>query len=714
MKLTDFPPYIIRRILFGTHRSYLVVNLWNCGDQRLNLKLQISIEFMDLKAPATSHKSRFPSMLCWLPKLRYLSVDHGNQLLMPTAKDLRHELSRISASNLETLHLCCNRDQLGLTLDSSSESSLSIPMYTDSSSELVEPRFFDLKTRFSSLQTLELNHAISTAFYSHLPDSLTQLISGNVHWTSESKGLLASLPRSLQVWKADLIFDDQFARENPEEVLLPAMPLIWADPPPALRYISSWKVPGHVEFDDFSFLPRTLEHCTLCIMPFKRNFPPSCITTLPPQLDTVTLSVKSFQMVDLPLTLMPLLPSSLTTLELHLSFAMDYAFFASLPRTLKRLSSSGGLLPAARIDLGLFQKMELSGPAFWPPELTELQFQLETFPRIDLLPSTLTALTLQWFDQHIAASTTWPPLLVSLELRFSVLISTTTLRIEKCKWPSTLKHLEMKGDIILDGFSLLNLPQSLETLGLWTNVSAILLSGKALGPFKLPAGLKKFQATEWSSPLFTTLPRSLTYLEIHRLKVTPKPAAKPLKSSTTKGPLRGKSTTSPSSPAASNASDTSPNVVEEDEKHWDLLPPALLHLEIPRFAPVLAAPQTVASLTGRFFSRLNRLRYLNMILIVMEASALRHFPSTLRGVDISIQNLTSELAPFLSPLWFDSEIIIQAQRLPLPSSLRQTSNQVSSSSSTYSPSQDELTIWSLSDIDAENNGHRVIAEHWHR
>lgn len=682
--LADLPSDVIGQILFGKFQSYLVVELWKCGNHRLQLKLQDAIIYMDLKEPTNSpFPSRFPSMLSWLPKLRYLSVARGCLPLMPTARELRHELSRLScASKLEELLLESDDFELLYALDSA------CGYAEDPTIDSVEPRFFDLKSRFSSLRTLELS-SLATSFFSHLPDSITKLTTVEVLWNAESKGLLASLPRSLQI--LDAAFEYRSASYEPESVLLPALPIIWADPPPSLRYITSWSAPDHVLIVDFSFLPRTLEHCDLS----RFLLSIAALATIPPLLDSITISIGASEPSDSTLShkWLPFMPSQLKELKVDVEgFYLDYNFLANLPRTLEKLFTRTSRADWKEIGKKMADHHQL---LFWPPHLNELQLYGHDWDFCpDLLPSTLTILAVPWPYQSSsskAASVTWPPQLVSLKIRlYPTQLDPFTMRIEKCEWPLALKFLELKGkkSSFMDGFSLSNLPQSLETLHLRTPIAAAFLSGKALEPFTLPAGLKELHTKQWSSALFAVLPRSLTHLDIETLKFGVKFSRKT--STDSKGPI----------------------IVEENESNWDMLPPDLCCFQISFFTSGHEGCDELTALSGRFLSRLKRLHTLDLWYLSMEASALRYFSTTIRCVQITLQNLTPELGPFINRLWRDSEISLRMVRWLSPSSMRESSKQAPQASYPSSSPQ-ESNIMSLSDHEAFSIGNKVLKEYWH-
>ena len=277
----------------------------------------------------------------------------------------------------------------------------------------------------------------------------------------------------------------------------------------------------------------------------------------------------------------------------------------------------------------------LTEPWLWPPALTSLEAQTTDFSNdaIAHLPRTLTNLSSCW-TFSTANSPVWPPSLKHLELAVTL---DGSWNIRKAAFPSGLKRLTLQSRTPIPLSEFADFPPSLELLHVRGGIQ---LPSSSITSIVMPQRLKILKVAVWNGSLFAILPRCLEVLFIDELLLPEK------------------------------------STDIEDEALFEELPSSLLEIRFYgensnayhsyRMTPRIS---TYAH-SGRFLARLTRLKWFTCAeFIVFEGTALRHLPSSLIDLSMTIQNLTEELVPFFNYRWTTAQLTIKLDRLKPSSSL---------------------------------------------
>ena len=94
--LTNFPREVLAQLLLGPHCSFLIIELWKCGDRLLQEKLSQCITSIDLKDETQVPLSRWPDCLSRFVNLRNLSIVLSNGYLAGSSSDLQDFMLSLS------------------------------------------------------------------------------------------------------------------------------------------------------------------------------------------------------------------------------------------------------------------------------------------------------------------------------------------------------------------------------------------------------------------------------------------------------------------------------------------------------------------------------------------------------------------------------------------------------------------------------------------
>lgn len=450
-------------------RSY--VNLWNCGNLKLQSKLRSGIVHVYWHC-FRWERLCVPSSLSELSNLRHLYFISTNELFIRTP-DATKALSNLPRGLL-TLHICTPDAHLVLLNFAPSWRS-DEESFIQTQYKIGKSRLIDLGTIFPHLQDLMLScvsrDPLAICDFPGLPASLTRLSLPHVYVEEPSAPFMAHLPRSLTDLNAHIAFDpDCWTKQT------------WADPPPNLTRIEALASP---DFMDLALLPRTLEIAD--IQEFEattqsRHFPPN--------LRVLAVRGASEEPWE------PYLPPNLTTLELYHA-STRCSTIETLPRSLTSLHWGRDVVP-------LFKHGTVD-PSLWPAALTSLVLvpPLANYEHLGLLPKTLKALMV-WLQDFggVFQSDKLPTHLESLSVH-----QTYDQNFRFSHPLPELKSLVASG--LLESSAML--PKTLEFLD--TKIPS------GLDSFILPSNLTSLEIYPWPFEWFEHLPQSLTSLRIPILDV---------------------------------------------------------------------------------------------------------------------------------------------------------------------------------------------------
>jgi hypothetical protein len=187
--LTSLPVELLDRTL-QFDSSHHVIDLWKCGDMRLNFLLANGgVTKVELKDTSATSPSRWPRLLKHLRKLRFLSVERSEGRL-DQVQNIRRELMQLPSS-LEVLKVKCkDADEafqeerhlealLPVLFESSYSSREELRLDPEYQQACSKPRMWSLAEKFPRLRSLHVacNRLLSRPQFDicGLPDSLTSL-----------------------------------------------------------------------------------------------------------------------------------------------------------------------------------------------------------------------------------------------------------------------------------------------------------------------------------------------------------------------------------------------------------------------------------------------------------------------------------------------------------------------------------------------------------
>lgn len=384
MSLNELPSELLDQILWS-ERSFLVVELWKCGDKLLNHRLANGgCTQVSLADDRVYSKSRYPTMLRELRQLRSLNIRRPRGSLMGP-KLLFRELQLLTPL-LESLTLESN-DAVSSLLNYGKPLPKTPHLWPLVSTQYLRgtSNFWDLQSFFPRLQTLGVFEGSFTAAnyagddFAGLPSTLTSFKAPTARIGGDYCRLTC-LPEHLQELEA--------ASSNSENrVLLP----------PSLTNILLHPTLHCPNIADMAALPRGLTGTIEIDSPV-----PDTLHHLPP---TITKLCIEDGYLSSP-TLQGQWPPHLTEISISQHILFRSTWTAStlriLPRTLKILDLGAEFndWKGVRDDLA-------AGKECWPPRLSELSIcfhddTAETYEDkfFSLMPRTATTVRCRMFGQY--------------------------------------------------------------------------------------------------------------------------------------------------------------------------------------------------------------------------------------------------------------------------------------------------------------------------
>lgn len=507
--LARLPVEILAQIL-SSNSSYLVIDLWKCGDRTLNHRLahRGCLE-VDLQDDAHHTTSRWPKMLTSLQHLRKLRIHRAGSFLMPVGQ-LSKELRRL-APTLEVLKLTCKEADLCLFNFDETGSGFHSSGYARGNS-----RLWDLSQHFPQLHTLRLStHIIESSFapfsggdLAALPSSLVDLSLSHISLRGDKDSVnVESLPPNLenlriQSWNA---LDASMSSDTVQAVLNGL--------PVNLAKLSGLKLHRSA---DLAALPRKLRRTVL----LPGSWCPQAAADIPPDvehLEVMEIMKEAGEPRRIWSSWISALPKNLTALSVGFICSLEITAedVKGLPRTLKSLEFRSSIhWPSIEVLAETTDSTTL-----WPPLQAivlstpgSILFEERSFPLLKHLPRTLTSaiLSTAFSDLNLDFSQL-PPLLLNLEIYISRTGVLKTTNAEAA--PSHLRRLFVGFGSC--NFSHFGLPSTLSELHLrFWRLSPSELSTK---PPRWPSHLDTLSLSIANIAWLKDLPTSLTSLEMTHL-----------------------------------------------------------------------------------------------------------------------------------------------------------------------------------------------------
>lgn len=523
LQLSWLPSEILGVIFNGYSHSFLVIDLWMCGDSTLNKKLETGVTHLFLEQVSEVPKA-LPSVVYRLRSLRLLSVKSGSWL-MKHPLDWPIARSRLPKT-LETLNIL-SKDACFAFMNFAPDWSWTNRLYIETEYSLGKSRFCDIEMLLPSLKSLQLDsffryqhgyeEALSVLDLPGLPSKLTCLTTYMIESTMDCHLVLSRLPRSLTHLDASVatsLRDPETYELN--EVQPPVSD--WHAAPALLERMGML----YTSYSDptLHWLPRTLIEYD---RPLSNTiWTPQLMHSLPPLQQHVligTLDLDSFATQQLHWA--ECLPKNVTSLTFAPQDSTDMLQFSLpkdielLPRTLKEIE-----IMLMHVDYPPpWERYASPADLNWPPSLEEL--------------------TLYRCNAQISDLNTLPPSIRSIALHADSLTGPNHHHIVGSRLPRNLTSLtcetpsdnrpllsvSIEGPLpsYLSSFSIFNdqfctgpkidrtsfeaLPSSLTYLA----VSITGVTDKD-DPWTLPSQLRSLTITGWHIGALKHIPRTVTYL----------------------------------------------------------------------------------------------------------------------------------------------------------------------------------------------------------
>lgn len=622
MILSDLPSDLLGELLYGRARSYLLLQLWKCGDSALNSKLASGVTYLRLLRQNPAVCAPFPSVIFSLRSLQYLSVTSAAPMVS-NRLDWSTVRSRLPKS-LETLKIVTPEARY-IFLNFGRHSCLPPAPWDKLQRACVETqyalgksRFIDIESLLPNLQSLKLCR--SNAVWSRttidardlpgLPTKLTRLSTSCIDATRECRRVIGLLPKSLTSLRCTITINGHTSNMPKDD---------WKDAPPNLLHLNGGVFATYRNGkNDFEMLPKTLISCAP--LPYHDKWDVALIRSLPPLLESINMpgeiewssaehwadalprnltSIYFSPPSDTPLCdIVPLLPRCLTRLQARYG---EDAFTLDCDEAL--LGKPRGVLEEA-------ERNRLSANISWPPALKELYLSGVELTHIDvnLHPHTLTSVSL---EVQIPESThvqvlTIPPHLTSFTIQNYSEFTFFPLRLyilSHCLRTLNLLDYYIQGARMQRSeFELL--PSTLTSL----SVALELKGTEDETPWALLPTLRELTITPWPVRWFANIPKSVKSLSLKNI----------------------------------------PGIQDASGDIFKDLPPTLEDLAVRELDE---APEEGYHLADESFSTLSHLSLLEMSYCYhFTSGVLRSLPAdSLRDLDINIAEICVDDAAFIPP-----------------------------------------------------------------
>lgn len=624
--LLAFPPEILAQILAFDNLAPASLNLWKCGNRDITERLAHDVTHVSLEKAVTGPPS-LPQALFQFRNLRSLTLKCHQYLL----KDPTEWPKMVSSlpETLETIYIRSKDARLAF-LNFAPDWTARSPRYIETQYTRSPSTLIDIERRFPRLTTLKLLgfsdlHQLSgPELLCGLPPYLTTL--GYLVGIQLDPQQLSTLPPSLVRLEASLII-------NFEGGLPPPSMLEWASNS-RLEWISGLSV-NQGAATDMSWLPQSLLHCTFP----EHTLTPEFLGSLPPKIESIAvekLNEEAFRAKGL--DWMAHLPAALKSVKFTIPPSLSTGI-GLLPQTLTSMSSVNfGASFSDQSSLMASNKKEIV--ALWPPTLRSMIFE-RLHQQVDLsfLPRSLQSLTFveapSTSRSQVSIDTKiFPPKLTTLHIEHP----DTFCQYRGDQFPrhlTSLTIIEVLGEKYgipsgLNRSSFETFPDSLTALNVTMDLPYF--ENAAQGPPRLPKHLESLSLNIWHREWTKLLPRSITALTIKQLHGS----SKVTQSMTT--------------------------------DFLNQLPQGLVKLHVGKFGPPVVilrgfSPHdllghahdeakdktSVVNFTDDCFAHLTHLRDLSIRFGLFSSAALRSLPRDMKNLEIVLEKLDAEDAPFIPP-----------------------------------------------------------------
>lgn len=612
--LATLPPQIIGEILHSTYCSRLFLPLWFTGDRLLQAKLADGLRDVSLEG-VEPHGARqtfvIPPLIANLRHLRSLSLNVA-RLHLKSGEEAQLLLTRLPQT-LETLRLDivdCHQPFLNYAAGPSTlvPASSRTPSGAPTSS-----RFFDLATLFPRLETLQIGNMfrsptepLNASELSVFPNSLTELQLLRLEFASSADFL--ALPRSLTNLQCRVHWHFVSPEQSAND---------WQSAPSALARVYAIE---HMDSAGLAYLPKTI--CYESVNGLTGTW--KKLASVPPLVDTVAITY--VESADFPTSDGDTLSNWVATLPRGLLW-LDLGFYnpttftpyiESLPRTVTHITIGNMYDGVTFMEWDVLEDLvERYGGAdrVWPPTLTGLNItgqnmlpaHFKLLPRQSLQDLSVEMSISPDADSMDIQTSDFPPNLQSLVI--SDTLYYTPVNIEGA-FPASLTFFAARGEYsVLNTDFLANFGPSLTDLECYLPIKDYKKMDFTLSPY-----LKTLSLTHFCYEWFGGIPSNVTELSLSNLG------------------------------GASRIILDNPWPVDYDP--FDKLPSGLKRLTIyeaevkikTRFFPPCSL-KTLTSLTSLQISSKYR----------FPSKVIRNLPSTLRHLEIELNQLDEADAPFLPP-----------------------------------------------------------------
>lgn len=488
LTLNLLPSDLLVEIFAPRNISPLVIQLWKCGDSKLNGNLARSITCIDLVDTRFSSTSRWPKMLSSLNNLRSLSISRGSYWLLGSSEALIAQLKQLNALKLEKLEISSAEHFCEL---------LSSARYPD-------PSLFDLSVHFPRLTLLSLltpnENPIQPFTLPNLPQTLIRLSLPRISLSPQTEDIFSLLPKSLETFSSQFVFNLPTTDETLNANSIAVDPFselrrIFGNAPPGLRELSHFDCSA-LPSKRLDWLPQSLEqvHASHVV-----DSSAESLTSLPIGLKNLVLSEYG-PIGGLPHEVwVPQLPQRLQSLVIISSANIRFSAsdIPNLPRSLKMFGIETYVASAALLNWTQLREIVSPSP-LWPPGLAVLHIPKATvlIRDLDLLPPSLTSLICHWTEPSF-------PIRKGLRL-LSLSLTLTDFRLRSTiDWNSSTLALQNDDDKLDD-----EIVSSFHTF-------IINFDLRNFADHPLPSKLKKLCLVSWKFHSLSLLPRTLTYFQCH-------------------------------------------------------------------------------------------------------------------------------------------------------------------------------------------------------
>lgn len=493
LKLNLLPADLLVDIFSLWNTSTLVIQLWKCGDSKLNGNLARSITCIDLVDTRLCSTSRWPNMLSSLTNLRVLSINRGHFWLVDSSAALIGRLKDLRASKLEKLEIVSAENFL-LRNDL-----LSSTLHSD-------PSYLDLSDQFPCLTSLYIaipkDNTSQPFSLPNWPQTLIHLSLPPISLSPETGPLFSLLPRSLKTFTSSFSFNFPNAggaadANSTASDCISNLHHIFANAPPHLEELSRFNCSA-LEPKRFDWIPKSvIEFDASSVAP---SVDP--LAHLPPSLLKFTSTAQ--RLGDSSDVWVPQLPQKLQVLVFLQSKSTDFSTssITLLPPNLKSLGID--IVRASRIIFDWSQMRSWSSSVpFWPSQLASLYLPKLTITTrdLELLPANLTHLSCHWTETSFPIRRGLKALGISLTVTSFCLRSVETWNLAVLPQ----KEDEKLDDEIVSSFRAFTVNFDL----------------RRLSEHPLPSKLVHLMVVSWKFQSLALLPRSLTRFEFSYLDQMP-------------------------------------------------------------------------------------------------------------------------------------------------------------------------------------------------